>query len=137
MSSTHKTIADWLADARSKADAGTLGHDDLNKLAALLDEAAAAGNGAAGRRQRLLYLHASAPSMDGPVIGMAVHEPVAGGRELAGERRDWPYATVHDAVIDGCQVIHLPQQLAPFDDREIDIVGYEFVLQKWSDDECH
>ena len=37
---------------------------------------------------------------------------------------------MHDAVLDGWQVVHFPQQLAPFDDREIDVLGYEFVLQK-------
>jgi hypothetical protein len=27
-------------------------------------------------------------------------------------------------------VIHFPQQMAPFDDRELDYAGYEFILQK-------
>jgi len=27
-------------------------------------------------------------------------------------------------------VIQFPDQRAPFDDREIDILGYEFILQK-------
>jgi hypothetical protein len=82
-------------------------------------------------RQRLLYLHASTPSIRSRVIGMALHEPVPGSiTEITPEEPEWPYTTVHDAVLDGWQVIHFPQQLAPFDDREIDILGYEFVLQK-------
>ena len=32
--------------------------------------------------------------------------------------------------LDGWQVIQFPNQLAPFDDREIDILGYEFILQQ-------
>jgi hypothetical protein len=86
-------------------------------------------------RQRLLYLHAATPSIRSRVIGMALHEPVAGSvteitPEAPGAPWAWPYGTVHDAVVDGWQVIHFPQQLAPFDDREIDVLGYEFVLQK-------
>lgn len=82
-------------------------------------------------RQRLLYLHAATPSIRSRVIGMALHEPVPGSMtELSAEAQVWPYGTVHDAVVDGWQVIHFPQQLAPFDDREIDVLGYEFVLQK-------
>jgi phytanoyl-CoA dioxygenase PhyH len=82
-------------------------------------------------RQRLLYLHAATPSIRSRVIGMALHEPVAGSiTEISPDPQEWPYGTVHDAVLDGWQVIHFPQQLAPFDDREIDILGYEFVLQK-------
>jgi ectoine hydroxylase-related dioxygenase (phytanoyl-CoA dioxygenase family) len=82
-------------------------------------------------RQRLLYLHAATPSIRSQVVGMALHEPVPGSRtEIDPAPREWPYATVHDAVLDGWQVIHFPQQLAPFDDREIDVLGYEFVLQK-------
>jgi hypothetical protein len=82
-------------------------------------------------RQRLLYLHAATPSIRSRVIGMALHEPVPGSvTEITPEAPEWPYGTVHDAILDGWQVIHFPQQLAPFDDREIDILGYEFILQK-------
>lgn len=82
-------------------------------------------------RQRLLYLHAATPSIRSKVIGMALHEPVRGSiTELSGQPQAWPYATVHDAIIDEWQVIQFPVQLAPFDDREIDILGFEFILQK-------
>ena len=82
-------------------------------------------------RQRLLYLHATTPSLRSQVIGMALHEPVRGSKtQITTEGQEWPYATVHDAVLDGWQVVHFPNQLAPFDDREIDILGYEFILQK-------
>jgi hypothetical protein len=82
-------------------------------------------------RQRLLYLHAATPSVRSPVIGMALHEPVPGSvTQITTEGQEWPYATVHDAILDGWQVIQFPEQRAPFDDREIDILGYEFILQK-------
>ncbi len=82
-------------------------------------------------RQRILYLHAATPNIRSKVIGMALHEPVPGTiTELSGQPQLWPYTTVHDAVIDEWQIIQFPVQLAPFDDREIDILGYEFILQK-------
>ncbi len=82
-------------------------------------------------RQRLLYLHAATPSIRSKVIGMALHEPVRGSiTELSAHSQEWPYATVHDAILDEWQVVQFPVQLAPFEDREIDILGYEFILQK-------
>ena len=41
-----------------------------------------------------------------------------------------PYLNVHDAIVDGWRVVHFPQQRAPFDDREIDVLGQEFILEK-------
>ncbi|MNG40264.1 hypothetical protein D3C84_1287670 [compost metagenome] len=61
---------------------------------------------------------------------MAEHEPIAGFKDTIRTRTNWPYNTVQEAMIDGWQVIHFPQQMAPFDDRELDYAGYEFVLQK-------
>ena len=45
-------------------------------------------------------------------------------------QKDPTYQTVHEAIMDGWEVIHFPDQQAPFDDREIDVLGYEFILQK-------
>jgi hypothetical protein len=87
----------------------------------------------AGRvtRQRLLYLHAATPSIRSQVIGMALHEPVRGSTtQITTGEHDWPYGTVHDAILDGWHVIQFPDPRAPFDDREIDLLGYEFILQK-------
>lgn len=80
--------------------------------------------------QRLLYLHTRAPSVTSPVIGMAQHEPVSGGHDTIRTREDWPYATVHEALVDGWQVIRFPDLRAPYDDKELDYVGFEFILQK-------
>ena len=86
------------------------------------------------RRQRLLYLHATTSSIRSKVIGMALHEPVRGSiTELNSQPQEWPYNTVHDAILDQWRVIQFPNQLAPYDDREIDILGYEFILEKMED----
>ena len=82
-------------------------------------------------RQRLLYLHARTTSVFSGVIGYTPIEPVEGYRvEIVAEDQSWPYETVHDAIVDGWQVLQFPHLQAPIDDRELDVVGYEFILQK-------
>ncbi|MCB0109852.1 MAG: hypothetical protein KDE53_28210 [Caldilineaceae bacterium] len=82
-------------------------------------------------RQRLLYLHARTPSVFSPVLGCTPIEPVRGYRaEISAEAFEIPYDTVHDAIVDGWQVVQFPHLQAPFDDRDLDVVGYEFILQK-------
>ena len=88
----------------------------------------------AAPRQRLLYLHGRTPSVFSDVIAMTLIEPVPGyGAEISAGEQDWPYATVHDAVVDGWQIVQFPHQQAPIDDRSLDVVGYEFILQKMED----
>lgn len=88
--------------------------------------------GSRGRvRQRLLYLHAVNPSIYAHLVAAAIHEPVAGAvTEIDPQAPELPYRTVHDAIVDGWRVVHFPQQRAPFDDREIDVLGQEFILEK-------
>jgi hypothetical protein len=106
---------------RERLREGTLDAADLEALEARL--LAFAGR---PRRQRLLYLHAREPSVTSEVIGWAQHPGSNAGAE-AGER---PYATVLAAIEDGWQAIHFPQQMGPVDDRETDLVGFEFILQR-------
>jgi hypothetical protein len=82
-------------------------------------------------RQRLLYLHARTPSVFSGILGMTLIEPVAGFKvELSAEEPKWPFKTVHEAIVAGWQIVQFPLQQAPFDDRDLDLVGYEFILQK-------
>jgi hypothetical protein len=82
-------------------------------------------------RQRLLYLHARTPTVFSEVLALTQIEPVPGfSVEITAEEPDWPYNTVHEALVDGWQIVQFPHLQAPFDDRELDVVGYEFILQK-------
>jgi hypothetical protein len=114
----------WVARAREKLRDGGLTDADLDELLATLQDSDRPV------RQRLLYLQAGTPSIRSQVIGMALHEPVPGSVTQISADATWPYAMVHDAILDGWQIIHFPQQRVPFDDREIDVLGYEFILQK-------
>ena len=124
MARTSAAVQEWGDEARRKLANGGLGEDDL---AGLLAAVSSSGE----RRQRLLYLHAATPNIQSQVVAFTLHEPVSGAlEEVTPEPPDFPYGTVKQAIIDGWQVVHFPDQLAPFDDREIDVLGYEFILQK-------
>jgi hypothetical protein len=107
----------WIEDAAAKLAAGELTPRDLEAV-----------RGLAGMppRQRLLYLHTREPSVRAEVIGWAEHP----GEDPGGLPAERPYPTVLAALEAGWRAIHFPQQLAPFDDRELDVVGYEFILEK-------
>ena len=82
-------------------------------------------------RQRLLYLHAGSPSIRSIVVAATLHEPVAGSvTQIDPLAPEIVYDSVFAAILDGWRVVHFPDLRAPFDDREIDIVGYEFILEK-------
>ena len=125
MPTAFEAIEGWINEARAKLEDGGIQKGDLDQLRQIISA------NRRDTRQRLLYLHAATPSIRSQVIGMALHEPVQGSvTEIMTEEQDWQYNTVHDAVLDGWQVIHFPDQRTEFDDREIDILGYEFILQK-------
>lgn len=118
-------IAERFGQARADLQAGRLTSEDLDALEKL----------AVGRqnsvRQRLLYLHAGSPNIRSRVVAAALHEPVSDKiTQIDPLAEEVSYESVFAAILDGWRVIHFPDQRAPFDDREIDIVGYEFVLEK-------
>jgi hypothetical protein len=118
-------IAEQFAKARADLKAGRLTLEDLEAL-----EQQALGR-QRSVRQRLLYLHASSPNIRSRVVAAALHEPVPGQiTQIDPLAEENPYESVLAAIQDGWRVIHFPDQRAPFDDREIDIVGYEFILEK-------
>ncbi len=124
--STTDPVAAWVGDARRTLQAGgSLREDDLDRLLA------GARAPRSRLRQRLLYLHAVNPSIYVHLVAAAIHEPVAGAiTEIDPQAPELPYKSVHDAIVDGWRIVHFPQQRAPFDDREIDVMGHEFILEK-------
>ena len=83
-------------------------------------------------RQRLLYLHAQYATIHSQVISFAKHEPgkPAPDNGITAEPVDWPYDTVYAAMMDGWHVVSFPQLRGPRHDGQIDLMGYEFILQK-------
>jgi hypothetical protein len=124
MKSVTETVGDWVEQAQQKLHAGDFRADDLNDLLIAVCRNKTI-------RQRLLYLQAATPNIQSKVIGMARHEPVPDWiSQIDATQTEWPYNSVRDALLDGWQIIHFPDQRAPFEDGEIDVLGYEFILQK-------
>jgi hypothetical protein len=122
------SVESLFAEARAKLAKGLLTEADIRAL-----EAAAlyAGKSGATVRQRLMYLHAVTPSIYSGLCAAVLHEPVKGHYATMDPlQKDPEYKSVHDALQDGWRIIHFPLQRAGFDDREIDVLGYEFVLEK-------
>lgn len=116
-----RRVEEWVAQVRRQG--GQIGEEDLEELLTAVRRGQV--------RQRLLYLHAGSPSIRSLLVGAAIHEPVAGAlTQIDPLAPDLLYNCVHDAIVDGWRVIHFPLQTAPFEDREIDIMGYEFILEK-------
>lgn len=115
----------WIANAKARLAKGELRAEELDAVRSLVPRPGSK------LRQRLLYLHAVTPNIGARLVGAALHEPVTGGvARVDPTVPELPYKSVHDALKDGWQIVHFPQQMAPFDDQEIDILGFEFILQK-------
>ncbi|MBT5874764.1 MAG: hypothetical protein HOH43_15205 [Candidatus Latescibacteria bacterium] len=118
-------VTKWIAEAHVKLTDGLFSAADLDRLLILHRQSTGQ------LRQRILYLHAGTPSIYSKVISAAEHSPVSDSiAEIDPLAPQSPFSSVHDAIVAGWRVIHFPQQLAPFEDREIDIMGYEFILEK-------
>jgi len=124
MPATPERINAWIEQARAKARAGALGEADLDDLAKIV--------GGKGRlRQRLLYLTANGMSTYALVIAADSREPVRNvPSPTLSPKPELPYRSVYDAILDGWRVISFPAQNAPYDDRELHILCYQFILEK-------
>ncbi|MCE9589247.1 MAG: hypothetical protein K8S99_01845 [Planctomycetes bacterium] len=124
MPATPEKLQAWIESARTKARAGALGEADLDALAKIV-------SGKGVLRQRLLYLTANGMSTYALVIAAAPREPVrkVDPPQVSADP-ELPYRSVYDAILDGWRVISFPNQTAPLDDRELHILGYQFILEK-------
>jgi hypothetical protein len=121
---TQPSVESMFTQAQAKLAQGVLSKADLDALKA-------AALGAKALRQRLMYLHATTPSIHAGLCAAILHEPVKGAyATMDPMQQDPEYKSVHEALQDGWRVIHFPLQRAPFDDKEVDVLGYEFVLEK-------
>ena len=101
-----RPIVEWADRARNCLARGELQETDLDSL---VEFARRTFRQIAGSRQRLLYLHASSPSIRSPAIGWAFHEPVPTSvTQIDPEDAEIPYKSVHAAIVDGWKIIHFP-----------------------------
>ena len=102
-----------------------------SKITTKTKPAHAPAPGKARPRQRLLYLTCSGMSTLSPVVASDLREPTRKPNvtKLSPEPK-MLYNSVHDAIVDGWRVIVFPTRDAPVDDREVNVWGYQFILEK-------
>ena len=101
--------------------AGTLTEQDLQQALA---------NITAAKSQRLLYLQAANTSVTSTVEGMSIVDG-DGVHNGPDDPEDWPYQTVHEAMLDGWRIVKFPEMtLMLVGENETYGLGCEFVLEK-------
>ena len=85
---------------------------------------------AAAKPQRLLYLQATNTSVTSAVEGMSIVDG-DGVHNGPDEPEDWPYQTVHEAILDGWRIVKFPEMtLMLVGENETYGLGCEFILEK-------
>ena len=119
-----ETVAAWLSMADARLAAGdAVSQSDLDALRDRLSRSPV--------RQSLMYLHLTSPNPGSGAIACAIFQAGSDRREqiTAGEVQ-LAYNSVLEAIADGWRVLQFPDQRADYDDSELDMLGYEFILQK-------
>jgi len=92
-------------------------------------------------KQDLLYLQAKGSSLNSELLGYTLYRagknvPSADqfnpDGQVTDDARSWPYKTVSEAIEDGWRVISFPNTALMMDDSTTYGLGFEFVLEKWS-----
>ncbi|MBN9414481.1 hypothetical protein ABS71_01510 [bacterium SCN 62-11] len=116
------TLEQAFDQARQKLESGQLAAHDLDQLYQL----------ARGGRQRLLYLYALQPTVRAGLVASTIQDSQAGSLcQIDPLAQELPYQCVMDAVADGWRVIHFPDHRAPYQEGRMDMLGYEFILEKY------
>ncbi len=119
-------VKEQLERCLDKFRAGTLTEQDLHEALQSLNNQM----GAETKPQRLLYLQATNTSVTSTVEGMSIVEgdSIHNGPD---NPDDWPYQTVHEAILDGWRVVKFPEMtLMLVGENETYGLGCEFILEK-------
>ena len=115
-------VREQLEQCLDKFRAGTLTEGDLQQALENID--------AAAKPQRLLYLQAANTSVTSSVEGMSIVDG-DGVHNGPDEPDDWPYQTVHEAMLDGWRIVKFPEMtLMLVGENETYGLGCEFILEK-------
>ncbi len=119
-------VKEQLEQCLDKFRAGTLTEQDLQQALENI-------NGeldAAAKPQRLLYLQATNTSVTSSVEGMSIVDS-DGVHNGPDEPENWPYQTVHEAMLDGWRIVKFPEMtLMLVGENETHGLGCEFILEK-------
>lgn len=119
-------VKEQLEQCLDKFRAGMLTEGDLQQALESVTE----GLGTASKSQRLLYLQATNTSVTSSVEGMSIVDG-DGAHNGPDEPEDWPYQTVHEAMLDGWRIVKFPEMtLMLVGENETYGLGCEFILEK-------
>ena len=116
-----RSLLELFERAQQRLSAGEFNAQDLQ----LLQEAALQQP-----RQRLLYIYALQPTVRALVVATTLHEVGGSLCQIDPQAAELPYQCVMDAIADGWRVIHFPDHRGPYREGRMDMLGYEFVLEK-------
>ncbi|MBT9584484.1 hypothetical protein IV102_14165 [bacterium] len=116
-----RSLRELFERAQQRLSAGEFDAQDLQ----LLQEATLQQ-----RRQRLLYIYALQPTVRALVVATTLHEVSGSLCQIDPQAPELPYQCVMDAIADGWRVIHFPDHRGPYREGRMDMLGYEFVLEK-------
>lgn len=120
-------LQEMFDQARDRLAAGQFGPEDLQKLehAALQPKL----------YQKLLYLYALQPTVRAMLVATTLQDPMTKVPcQIDPMAPEAPYNCVMDALADGWRVIHFPDHRGPYEEGRMDMLGYEFVLEKLEPD---
>ena len=80
--------------------------------------------------QRLLYLQAESTLVTSRISGMSIVD-ADGVHDGPDHPDDWPYQTVHEAMLDGWRIVKFPEMALMMAGEETTYgLGCEFILEK-------
>ncbi len=80
--------------------------------------------------QRLLYLQAGSTLVTSGINGMSIVDR-DGVHDGPDDPVDWPYQTVHEAMLDGWRIVKFPEMVLMMAGEETTYgLGCEFILEK-------
>jgi len=119
-------VKEQLEQFLDKFRAGTLTEGDLQGALENVNSELEA----ATKPQRLLYLQATNTSVTSAVEGMSIVDG-DGVHNGPDEPDDWPYQTVHEAMLDGWRIVKFPEMtLMLVGENETYGLGCEFILER-------
>ncbi|MDP6113302.1 MAG: hypothetical protein QGF00_26150 [Planctomycetota bacterium] len=117
--SLREAVMEWL----DSIDEDHVSAEDLQRLRQIIERPHRS-------LQRLMYMHLTSLNPASTCVSYAIFEPDGEYRPAISADAEMPYKNVLAALADGWQVLQAPDPRLPFDDHEMDILGYQFILQK-------
>ena len=119
-------VKEQLEQCLEKFRSGMLTEGDLQKALESVNSQIQANS----QCQRLLYLQAQSTLVTSPIEVMAIVDG-EGVHDGPDDPDDWPYETVHEAMLDGWRIVKFPELalMMASDDQTYEI-GCQFILER-------